>query len=203
MFQKFLNVEWIVISLIMIISSCNPDDPKPLPYGKVFHFNHIKMINSNLFVIEENHAFRSIDRYEGSYKEVKDSFILGFINLLFTDVEHIESFEFIQNDSLRVGFGKTKTSLEYGTIPISIGSNNRINIQGNPDIYIEWDNVQEGIKICQETIFYIKYLGVLEKYITSDCVDMNPNTRIASLINLNNYEKSDSVGLYYSDVIFK
>ncbi|MBK8242024.1 MAG: hypothetical protein IPK88_01250 [Saprospiraceae bacterium] len=203
MFQKFLNVGWVVISLILIVSSCNPDDPKLLPYGKVFHFNQIKMINSNLFLIEENHAFRNIDRYEGSYKEVTDSFILGFIKLLFTDVEHIESFEFIQNDSLRVGFGITNTSLEYGNIPITIGSNNRINIQGNPDIYIEWDNVQEVIKICQETIFYIKYLGVLEKYITSDCVDRNPNTRMASLINLNSYSKSDSVGLYYSDVIFK
>ena len=203
MFQKFLNVKWIVISILMIISSCRPDDPKLLPYGKVFHFNHVKMINSNLFVIDGNRTFRNIDRYEGSFINVKDSFILDLINQAYTDFEHIESLAFIQNDSLRVGFGITNTSLEYGNIPITIGSNNRINIQGNPDIYIAWDDVQEAIKICQETIFYIKYLGVLEKFITSDCVDMNQNTRIANLININNYSKSDSVGLYYSDVIFK
>ncbi|MCC7025852.1 MAG: hypothetical protein IT265_02775 [Saprospiraceae bacterium] len=203
MFRKFQNVKWIVISILMIISSCGPDDPKLLPYGKVFHFNHIKMTNSILFVIEGNHTFRSIDRYEGSYKKVKDSFILEFINAVFTDVEHIESLEFIQNDSIRVGYGLTNEPLTYGTIPISIGSNNRINFQVDPDIYLEWDSDKEVINICLETIFYIEYLGVLETFVSSNCVDVNPNTRMASLINVNNYAKSDSVGLYYSDVVFR
>ncbi len=201
-----MKLKTIILLNIIYLCSCNQAEPLG-EYPRKFIFDHASIINEAGFVIGDNESYLEIDSRGGNLKIFMDSLEMN-PNEFIKDSGwgyYIESFEFLQQDSIKIHFWQNER-MDSKTYPMDIsGINGEIMDPEILDYSLYWEKNTQELRYCMSWLLVIQQLNgnFIPSISYMPCKDKVLIKTLEEALMEDSYFRGDTVGLYFIDMIYK
>ena len=195
-----------LLTITLLIFSCVKENTES-QYPMTFIFHHSVVTNEKAYVKVNDASFSEIDSKAGSLNELRT-----FAN---TDMYqyvrnnkfgvYIESFEIISKDSVRLNLWSSG-SIQSNTLKADVDNiNGEILDQKTFGSVVKLDKVKGEIEFCMAFTVTIANISapLVSTYGLVSCNSLGVQDELKGIIDLNSFEKNDTLGLYLMDMIYK